>query len=100
MDRYSKKCDTIGEYENQPLNLQVGTSVQNPYKRLISYQAYRAFIKWNTLKTCMKDQFPADCDVSEYDGSYRMTGAKFAQQLAQDFAADEEEDDGEASQED
>ena len=52
----------------------------------------------------MKDQFPVDCDVSEYEGSYGMTRAKFAKQLAQDFAADEEEgeeeDDGEASQED
>ena len=31
---FEGSTQTIGEYENQPLNLQVGTSVQNPYKRL------------------------------------------------------------------
>ena len=88
---YEGSNQTIEDFENCPLNLKVGDADHNPFKRIISYQAYRAFLKWH--KCHGLTELPVDCDVSEYEGSYRSTRKAFLDQFALDCAADGIDDD-------
>ena len=83
---YDGSTQTIEDYENYPLILKVGDADHNPFKRIISYQAYRAFLKWDKCRGLA--ELPNDCDVSEYVGSYRSTRKAFVDQFALDCAAD------------
>jgi hypothetical protein len=87
---------TIGSFEGAPLDLRVGTKMHNPFKRALSYQAFRAFKMWG--KGSGLTELPTDSDTSVYEGTYRMMRAKYAQQLARDAAADAEDEDENASE--
>ena len=87
---------TIGSFEGKPLDLRVGTKMHNPFKRALSYQAFRAFKMWG--KRAGLTELPTDSDTSVYEGTYRMMRAKYAQQLARDTAADAEDEDENASE--
>lgn len=86
---YDGATQTIGSFDGAALDLTVGTRVHDPFKRALSYQAFRAFKKWG------RDfgfELPEDCDISVYEGIYRQKRAAYASQLARDIAADAEED--------
>ena len=78
---YEGSNQTIEDFENYPLNLKVGDADHNPFKRIISYQAHRAFLKWH--KCHGLTELPVDCL-----GSYRSTRKAFVDQFAIDCAAD------------
>jgi len=93
---YEGASRTIGSFEGKPLDLRVGTKMHNPFKRALSYQAFRAFKMWG--KRAGLTELPTDSDTSVYVGTYRMMRAKYAQQLARDAAADAEDEDEDASE--
>jgi hypothetical protein len=72
---------TIGSLDGAPLNFLVGATTHNPFHRALSFQAYRAFKRWG--KDFGWTERPEDCDTSVY----KDTRAKYAQQLAKDMAA-------------
>jgi hypothetical protein len=74
---------TIGSYDAIPLNLNVGSAPHDPFKRAMSYQAFRAFNKWS--KEFGLRDLPVDSDTSLYEGSYKRIRAMLAQQLAKDM---------------
>lgn len=82
---------TIGEFDGAPLDLTVGPGTHNPFKRAMSYQAFRAFKKWGNGYGLT--ELPEDSDISVYRGAYRINRAKYAKQLAKDSAFDAEDDD-------
>lgn len=84
---------TIGEFEGSTLNLMVGGMTHNPFKRAISFQAFRAFKKWN--KAFDLKELPEDCNISLYEGTYAAMRANYALQLARDCAVDGDDDDSE-----
>jgi hypothetical protein len=87
---YEGAVETIGAFEGATLNLVVGQSRHNPFKRTLSYQAFRAFKMWS--KEFGLTELPEDSDTSLYQGSYKPKRASYAQQLANDAAADAEEE--------
>jgi len=89
---YEGAAQTIGHYEGFPLNLRVGNAAHNPYKRLLSFQAYRAFVKWQSFYKLPVAEFPLDCDISEYVGNYKETRANYVENLARAIAAEEDDD--------
>jgi hypothetical protein len=89
--------ETIGAFDGAPLDLTVGTATHNPFKRAMSYQAFRAFKMWG--KGFGLAELPEDCDTSVYQGAYKINRAKYAKQLAKDSAMDAEDDDGAAGAE-
>ena len=89
---YEGAAQTIGHYEGFPLNLRVGNAAHNPYKRLLSYQAYRAFVKWQSFYKLPVAEFPLDCDISEYVGNYKETRANYVENLARAIAAEEDDE--------
>jgi hypothetical protein len=78
---------TIGDFDGYPLNLMVGTMHHDPFKRAMSYQAFRAFKMWS--KELGLRELPVDSDTSVYNGSYKRMRAVLAQQLANDIASEE-----------
>lgn len=86
---YQGASQTIGEFEGFALNLTVGGSQHNPFKRALSYQAFRAFKKY--YKESGATELPVDSDYSEYQGSYIKKRQDFAKDLAKAVAADAEE---------
>jgi hypothetical protein len=82
---------TIGSFDGASLDLTVGTATHNPFKRAMSYQAFRAFKMWG--KGFGLTELPEDCDTSVYQGAYKVNRAKYAKQLAEDCAIDAEDDD-------
>lgn len=91
---FEGSTQTIGLFDGAPLNLTVGTMSHDPFKRAISYQAFRAVKKWGkgfSLKT-----LPAtaeDSDTSVYlEMAYKSIKVQYAMQLAKDIAEDEDED--------
>ena len=88
---YEGSTETIGDYEDAPLVLKVGGLDHNPFRRIISYQAFRAFKTWYQILRLK--HLPVNCDVSEYQGSYRLSRKSFEDQLARDFAQDLQYDD-------
>lgn len=81
---------TIGSFDGAPLNLTVGTMSHNPFKRAMSYQAFRAFKKWG--KGFGLTKLPEDSDTSTYERAYKSIRAQYAMQLARDIADEEDED--------
>ena len=73
---------TIGSFDGAALNLTVGRHVHYPFRRALSYQAFRSFIMWR--KHYGLTELPEDSDISVYNGDYKTTRAKYAQRLAQD----------------
>ena len=84
-------AQTIGSLDGAPLNLSVGGTAHNPFHRALSFQAFRAFKMWG--KDFGLTELPEDCDTSVYQGTYKTTRAKYAQQLAKDIAADDDDED-------
>ena len=76
---------TIGSFDGAPLDLTVGSFVHNPFKRALSYQAFRAFKTWG--KIC-----GLDSDTSVYQGDYKQKRITYARQLAKDVAEDADDD--------
>ena len=64
----------------------------------LSYQAFRAFRKWG--KDLSLKELPLDSDTSVYQGDYKRTRIKYAQQLANDVVADAEDDEEQDEAED
>eukprot|EP01032_Pedospumella_encystans_P020711 gene20711-23525_t len=87
---YEGAPQTIGSFDGRALDLTVGTNLHNPFKRALSYQAYRAFKMWG--KGFGLTELPEDSDISVYQGAYKQKRASYAQQLAKDAAADAEEE--------
>ena len=90
---YEGAALTIGSFEGAPLDLTVGASLHNPFKRTLSYQAFRAFMTWG--KRFGLTELPEDSDTSDYQGTYKQRRASYAKQLAKDAAADAEENEDE-----
>jgi hypothetical protein len=88
---YEGAALTIGSFDGAALNLTVGSALHNPFKRALSYQAYRAFKMWG--KGFGLTELPEDSDTSVYQGAYKQKRAAYAQQLAKDAAEDAEYDD-------
>jgi hypothetical protein len=76
---------TIGSLENKSLNLKVGSFSHDPYKRAMSYQAFRACI-YNYGQA-----LPVDSDTSMYSGDYKRERAKYAKRLARAVAEESAE---------
>jgi hypothetical protein len=85
---------TIGDYDGFPLNLKVGTIHHDPFKRAMSYQAFRAFKMWSRHHGLR--ELPVDSDISLYKGSYKGIRAMLAQQLAKDIASEEKSESDES----
>lgn len=83
---YEGAAETIGSYDGADLNLTVGAHQHNPFKRALSYQAFRAFKVWG--KGFGLTELPEDCDTSVYQGAYKLKRATYAKQLAKDAEAD------------
>ncbi|KAJ1423222.1 hypothetical protein B484DRAFT_432695 [Ochromonadaceae sp. CCMP2298] len=81
---------TIGSFDGTALDLTVGTIPHNPFKRALSYQAFRAFKTWD--KMFGLTELLEDSDTSVYQGAYKQRRAVYAQQLAKDAALDAEDD--------
>ena len=64
----------------------------------LSYQAFRAFRKWG--KDLSLKELPLDSDTSVYQGDYKRTRIKYAQQLANDVVVDAEDDEEQDEAED
>lgn len=80
---------TIGSFDGAALDLTVGITAHNPFKRAMSYQAFRAFKTW--YKIFDLKELPEDSDTSVYRGGYQSKRAQFAAQLAKDIVADDED---------
>ena len=63
----------------------------------LSYQAFRASRKWG--KDLSLKELPLDSDTSVYQGDYKRTRIKYAQQLANDVVAEDDEEQDEAEDE-
>jgi hypothetical protein len=87
---YEGSAQTIGSFDGAALDLTIGSSQHNPFKRPLSYQAFRAFKMWG--KGFGLTELPEDSDTSVYQGAYKQKRATYAQQLAKDAAADAEDD--------
>lgn len=85
---------TIGDYDGFPLNLNVGSASHDPFKRAMSYQAFRAFKMWS--KELGLRELPVDSDISLYEGSYKQIRAKLAQQLAKDIVSEDKSESNES----
>jgi len=81
---------TIGSFDGASLDLSVGSAQHNPFKRALSYQAFRAFKMWG--KGFGLTELPEDSDTSVYQGAYKQKRIAYAKQLAKDAAADAEDD--------
>mmetsp|Transcript_14553 Transcript_14553/g.15746 ORF Transcript_14553/g.15746 Transcript_14553/m.15746 type:complete len:318 (-) Transcript_14553:24-977(-) len=88
---YEGSVETIGQYDKFPLTLTVGTHSHDPFKRALSYQAYRSFKTWS--KELGLKELPEDSDLSVYTGTYQKQRADYAKQLAKDIEADAEDED-------
>jgi hypothetical protein len=86
---YEGASVTIGSFEGAPLKLQVGGASHNPFRRALSYQAYRAWKTWSRSL----DELPEDSDTSVYRGSYQSTRQRYIQQIARDAELDAEDED-------
>jgi len=87
---YEGSAQTIGSFDGAALDLTIGSFLHNPFKRALSYQAFRAFKMWG--KGFGLTELPEDSDTSVYQGAYKQKKATYAQQLAKDAAADAEDD--------
>lgn len=87
---YNGSSTTIGSFDGKPLDLSVGEHMHDPFKRALSYQAYRAFKKWGKING-MTD-LPLDSDMSEYAGTYKMERENYAKRLARDLEDEADED--------
>ncbi|KAJ1429309.1 hypothetical protein B484DRAFT_396449 [Ochromonadaceae sp. CCMP2298] len=87
---YEGAALSIGSFDGTALDLTVGTTPHNPFKRALSYQAFRAFKMWG--KMFGLTELPEDSDTSVYQGAYKQRRAVYAQQLAKDAALDAEDD--------
>ena len=89
---YEGSTQTIGFFDGYALDLTVNADKpqHNPFKRAMSYQAFRAFKKWG--KGFGFTELPEDSDTSVYQGSYKMLREKYKKQLTLDVT-DETEDD-------
>eukprot|EP01039_Chlorochromonas_danica_P012210 gene12210-13897_t len=85
---YEGAREFIGGYEGSPLILKVEEHSHDPFKRALSFQAFRACKRWIH---CVED-IPVDSDSSLYEGTYKQMRADFAKQLARDIANEVEED--------
>ena len=87
---YKGATKTIGSYEGHALNLSVGAAMHNPFKRAMSFQAFRAFKMWG--KESGMTELPVDSDLSVYKGTYKAKRAASAKELARAIAKDADED--------
>ena len=87
---YKGATKTIGSYEGHALNLSVGAAMHNPFKRAMSFQAFRAFKMWG--KDSGMTELPVDSDLSVYKGTYKAKRADYAKELARAIAKDADED--------
>ena len=87
---YEGAALTIGSFDGAALDLTVGSALHNPFKRALSYQAFRAFKMW--CKGYGLTELPEDSDTSVYQGAYKQKRIAYAQQLAKDAAADADDD--------
>jgi hypothetical protein len=96
---YEGATQTIGDFNGYPLILSVDSSAtHNPFKRALSYQAFRAFKMYG--KKFGLTELPEDSDTSVYQGDYQKKRLAYAQQLAKDAAADAEDDEEQDEAED
>lgn len=87
---YEGAPQTIGSFDGAALDLAVGSALHNPFKRALSFQAFRAFKMWG--KGFGLTELPEDCDTSVYQGTYKQRRVAYARQLAKDAAEDAEDD--------
>jgi len=88
---YTNATQTIGDFDHFPLILSVNNINHDPFKRALSYQAYRAFNTWH--KAYGLSELPIDSDTSVYFGDYKQMRAEFIQRLARDISDEIENDD-------
>ena len=87
---YNGSSTTIGSFDRKLLDLSVGEHMHDPFKRALSYQAYRAFKKWGKINGIT--DLPLDSDMSEYAGTYKMERENYAKRLARDLEDEADED--------
>jgi HNH endonuclease len=73
---YEGSTQTLGDFENAPLNLVVNGKRHEIFRRVVSYQAYMACRHWYQYGN--RKGLQVDCDVSEYQGSYQNSRRDFA----------------------
>jgi hypothetical protein len=94
MPIFEGSTQTIGDFDDAGLNLNVGGNLHSPFRRCLSYQAFRSFKTW--YKIFGLKELPVDCDVSEYNGArYKSIRDSFALQLAKDKRDEAEENEAE-----
>ena len=73
---YEGSLQTLGEFENAPLDLVVNGTKHEVFRRVLSYQAYMACRHW--FQYGNRKGLAVDCDTSEYSGSYQNSRRDFA----------------------
>ena len=69
--------------------------MHNPFKRALSYQAFRFWKRWGRVLA----DLPKDSDTSVYQGTYKAMREKYVMQIAHDAASDAEDEDDSADEE-
>ena len=86
---------TIGEFDGSRLNLIVNGKQHLIFRRALSFQAFMCYNKWKTEQV-EGLIFPTNCDLSDYQGSYKYLYKKmeaiYLNQLKKDIKAETEEE--------